>query len=114
MANAWASQGARKTGPLSSRGMPGMASAARRTAWGSMGGDSDTFEVRFKRFDGDLQFRLGIWAPKLLGVEAHRVKPLWILTLAGSCGVRKDMRAMQPLHHAHTAACVARQTRVRC
>src|SRR6476620_4689607 len=113
MANAWASHGARKTGPFSSRGMPGRASAARRAAAGSMDADSDMFEIRFKGFDGDFQFRLGIRAPKLASVEAHGVKPLRILALAGGDGVRKDVRAMQTLHHTDTAARVAWQTRVR-
>jgi hypothetical protein len=36
MANAWASHGARNTGPLASRGMPGTASAARRADSGSI------------------------------------------------------------------------------
>src|SRR5688572_33220143 len=110
MANACASHGARKTGPLSSRGMPGTASATRRTVSGSMDDDSDMFEIRFKRFDGNFQFRVGVRAPKFLGVEANGVKPLRILALAGSYGIRKDVRTMQSLHHADTASGVARQT----
>ena len=51
IANAWASQGARKTGPFASRGTPGSASAARRAVSGSMDDDSDMFEIRLKRFD---------------------------------------------------------------
>src|SRR5688572_20778670 len=113
MANEWASQGARKTGPLSSRGMPGTASATHRAASGSIDNDSDMFEIRFKGFDGDFQFRVRVRAPKLLGVEAHGIKPLRILALPGSYGIRKDVRAMQSLHHADTAARIARQTRVR-
>src|SRR5687768_16750701 len=103
MANACASHGARNSGPLSSRGMPGTASATRRAASGSRVDDSDMFEIRFKRFDGDFQFRVGVRAPKLLGVEAHGVEPLRILTLACSDRVRKDVRAMQALHDPGTA-----------
>src|SRR5918994_6730157 len=104
MANACASHGARNTGPFSSRGMPGIASATRRATSGSMDDDSDMFEVRFKCFDGDFQFRVRVGAPKLLGVKAHGVKPLRILALAGSYRVREDMRAMQSLDYTDTAA----------
>src|SRR5581483_3682106 len=48
MANACASQGARKTGPLASRGMPGTASVARRAISGLMDGESGMFEIRLK------------------------------------------------------------------
>src|SRR5918994_7902875 len=113
MANACASQEARNTGPLSSRGIPGTASAMRRAASGSTDDDSDMFEIRFKRFDGNFQFRIRVRAPKLLGVETHRVKPLRILALADRNRVRKDVRPMQSLDHTDTAARVTRQTRVR-
>src|ERR1051325_9894000 len=112
MANACASHGARKTGPLSSRGIPGRASAARRAAVASMNDASGTFEIRFKRFDGDFQIRFRIRAPKLLRVEAHGVKPLRIVTLSNGGRVRKEVRAVQALDHADTAARVARQTRM--
>ena len=52
-------------------------------------------------------------APKLLGIEAHGVKPLRILAFAGSDGVGKDVGAVQALDHADMAARVARQARMR-
>src|SRR5262245_45955115 len=113
MANAWASHGARKTGPLVSRGMPGTASAARRAASGSMDDDSGMFQIRLKRLDGDFQLWIRVRAPKLLGIEAHGIKPLWIFALADSHGVRKHVSAMHALDHAHVSARITRQTRMR-
>src|SRR5258705_12579253 len=98
MANAWASQGARKTGPFASRGIPGIASATRRAASGSID-DSDMFEIRLKRFDGDFQLRVRVRAPNLLGIEAHGINPLRVFAPAGSDGDRQDMRAVQSLDH---------------
>src|ERR1044071_4044466 len=113
MANAWASQGARKTGPLSSRGMPGTSSAACRAVSGLMDGESGMFEIRLKSFDGDFQLWIRVGAPKFPGIEAHRVKPLRILTLAGTDRVGKDMSAVQPLDHTDPVARIARQARMR-
>src|SRR4030095_10880181 len=107
MANAWASHGARKTGPFASRGMPGSASAARWAVCGSMDDDSDMFEIRLKRFDGNLQLWLRARAPKLLGIEAHGIKPLRVLAFAGNHGVGKNVSAMQALDHPHVSARIA-------
>ena len=74
---------------------------------------SDMFEIGLKRFDGDFQFRVRVRAPKLLSIEAHGIKPLRIFAFAGSYGVGKDVRAMQALDHAHVAARIARQARMR-
>src|SRR6266550_3533790 len=82
MAKACASQGARKTGPLSSRGIPGTASAALRAASGWIN-FSGMFEIGLKRFDGNLQLWVRIRTPKVPRVEAHRVKPLRIVAFAG-------------------------------
>src|SRR5919109_1163306 len=108
MANAWASHGARKTGPLASRGIPGTASAARRAASGSMDDDSGMFQIRLKRLDGDLQLWIRVRAPKFLGVETNRIKPLWIFAFADSHGVGKHVSTMQPLDHSHAAARITR------
>src|SRR5215831_8548625 len=74
---------------------------------------SDMFEIRFERFDGNFDGRVRIRSPKFLGVEAHRIKPLRILTLTGDDGVRKDVSAMQALDHPDVAARIARQARMR-
>src|ERR1044071_8957800 len=113
MANAWASQGARKTGPLSSRGMPGTSSAACRAVSGLMDDESGMFEIRLKSFDGDFQLWIRVGAPHFPGIETHRVKPLRILTLAGTDRVGKDMSAVQPLDHTDPVARIARQARMR-
>src|SRR5215475_2737771 len=73
---------------------------------------SDMFEIRFEGFDGDFYRRVRIRSPKFLSVEAHRIKPLRILALAGDDGVRKDMSAVQALDHPHVAARIARQARM--
>src|SRR5688572_1220659 len=78
-----------------------------------MDDDSDMFEIGLKRLDGNFQLWLSIWAPKLLGIEAYGIKPLRIFALTGSYGVRKDMRAVQSLDHAHASARVAWQARMR-
>ena len=58
-------------------------------------------------------FRVRVRAPKLLSIEAHRVKPLRIVAFAGSYRIGKDVRAMQALDHADVAARIARQACVR-
>src|SRR5262249_15051303 len=108
MANAWASQGARKTGPLVSRGMPGTASAARRAASGSIDDDSGMFQIRLERLDGNLQPWIRVCAPELPGIETNRIKPLWIFALADSHGVGKHVSAMQPFDYADVSARVTR------
>ena len=57
--------------------------------------------------------RVRVRAPKLLSVEAHRIKPLRIFAFAGSYGIGKNVRAVQTLDHADVAARVARQACVR-
>src|SRR5262249_40050710 len=106
--NAWASHGARKTGPLASRGIPGTASAARRATCGSMDDDSGMFQIRLKRLDRDLQLWIRIRTPKLLGIETNRIKPLRIFALADSHGVGKHVSAMHALDHAHVSARITR------
>src|SRR5262245_11803238 len=93
--------------------MLGIASAARRADSGSMDEFSDMFEIRLECFDGNFDGRVRIRSPKFLGVEAHRIKPLRILALAGDDGVGKDVSAVQALDHPDVAARIARQAGMR-
>jgi hypothetical protein len=65
------------------------------------------FEIRLKRFDRNLQLGVRLRAPKFPGIETHGIKPLRVLAFAGNRGVRKDVRAMQALDHAHVTARIA-------
>src|SRR5919204_3448635 len=97
MAKAWASQGARKTGPPSSRGRPGSSAGV---------------EVVIPEIDVDVVVGRGGRSPELPPAEAHAVDVLWLLALAERVGVGKDEDAVVPIHHALTAADVAGQARV--
>ena len=72
-----------------------------------MDNDSDMFEIRLKRFDGNLQLRVRVGTPKLLGIETHGIKPLRILAFAHGGRVGKDVCAVQALDYAHVSARVA-------
>src|SRR5262252_8553080 len=99
MANAWASHGTRKTGPLVSRGMPGTASAARRAASGSIDDDSGMFQIRLERLDGDLQLWIRVGPQSPPGIQTTGKNPLWISPLANSHRVGKHVTPMKPFNH---------------
>src|ERR1044071_6642598 len=93
--------------------MPGTASAARRALSDATDDDSDMFEIRLKCFDGDFQLCVRLRAPKLLGIEAHGIKPLRIFAFARGDGIGKDMSPMQALNPPRVAARVAWQACMR-
>src|SRR5215510_6807393 len=105
MAKAWASHGARKTGPSASRGMPGTASAAcRAVCRATAKGSSGMLEIGLEGIDGNPDRRICIRAPQFARIEAHRVKPLRLFAFAGHEGVGKHVRAVNALDYADVPA----------
>src|SRR5262245_55973921 len=115
IAKACACHGSWNTGPSLSRGMPGTATAEASVAASDCAisrCSSHRFEIGLESVDRHLYGRVGVRAPQIAVVEAHRVKPLRALGAGRDDRIREHVAAVHPLHGTGMTAHVARQAGV--